>query len=175
MKKQDIEIAKEFSTEVRRQYPEVDITSIRFVGITGQEVEISALPYNLEEAECARVFCNFEYALVNGIQSNFFVLFIDGNGRASTKMRVGGWLIQFDEPVTGGRPSPSRHCYLKHGDVCVDVCCQNSNVDSDFGTLWSFFFKVRSCASEEEIYRMAAPYSIGKVVYLYKIVRSGLE
>ncbi|MBR3014024.1 MAG: hypothetical protein IKH69_03255 [Bacteroidaceae bacterium] len=170
MDKQYIEIAKEFSSEVRKLYPEIDITSIRFVAITEHEVDVSALPYNLEDARYAMVVCNYDYPLHNGYHSNFFVLFIDDKGKASNKLRVGGWSISFDEPVTGGRRSPSRHCYFKKGSLCLDINCTDCDVCGSIDVLWKLYMEICNY-TPEEIRAKVAPYSVGSTIYLYKLIR----
>lgn len=170
MDKQYIEIAKEFSSEVRKQYPEIDITSIRFVAITEHEVDVSALPYNLEDARYAMVVCNYDYPLHNGYHSNFFVLFIDDKGKASNKLRIKDWTISLDEPVTGGRRSPSRHCYFKRGDLRLDINCTDCDVSANIRVLWKLFKELYG-SSEEEIRAKVAPYSVGSTIYLYKLIR----
>ena len=104
MEKQYIEIAKGFSGEIRRQYPEIDITSIRFVSISeDQLIDVSVLTYNLDDAKYVIVICDFDYPVNNNYSSNFFILFIDDKGKASNKIDIDEWRLSFDEPVTGGR------------------------------------------------------------------------
>ncbi|MBR1940418.1 MAG: hypothetical protein IJ845_03685 [Bacteroidaceae bacterium] len=172
MEKQYIEIAKDFSCEIRKQYPEIDITSIRFVAITEQGIDVSALPYNLEEAHYAMVVCNFDYPLHNGYHSNFFILFIDDKGKASNKLKVGDWTISFDEPVTGGHRSPSRHCFFKKEDLCLDINCTDCDICQSLPTLWKLFLNIRNC-SDMEIRTKVKPYSVGSTTYLYKLIREG--
>lgn len=172
MDKQYIEIAKEFSNEIRKLYPEINITSIRFVSITEQqEVEISAMPYNLEDAKYAIVICDFEYPFHRGFYSNFFVLFIDNKGRATNKLEINGWKMWFDEPVTGGKRSPVRHCFIQKDDLKIDINCTECDLTTDIAPLWKTFVAVFESSSTDEVRKHLEPYAISNTVYLYKIVR----
>lgn len=172
MDKQYIEIAKEFSNEIRKQYPEINITSIRFVSITEQqEVEISAMPYNLEDAKYAIIICDFDYPFHRSFCSNFFVLFINNKGRASNKLEINGWQLWFDEPVTGGKRSPARHCYMKKDDLKIDINCTECDITTDIVQLWKVYVQVFESSSIEEVKKYFEPYSVSNTVYLYKIVR----
>lgn len=170
MDKQYIEIAKGFSGEIRRQYPDISITSIRFVAIAGDMVDVSALPYNLSDATYALVLCNFDYPFHNTYHSNFFALFIDDKGCASSKLRVDDWVISFDEPMTGGGRPPARHCFFKRNDLCLDISCIDCDVCGNISLLWKLFKQV-SQATDKEIIQMTAPYTVGNTLYLYKVIR----
>lgn len=170
MDKQYIDIAKDFSTEVRRQYPELTISAMRFVGISEEEkVNVSALPYNLEDAKYIIVICEYEYIFHKSYSSDFFVLFIDDKGKASNRLMVDGWYFFFDEPVTGGRISPARHCYMEKGNVRLNVNCTDCDISENINDLWKLFTEVRACKDEEDLRNSIAPYTIGCVIYLYKL------
>ena len=172
MEKQYIEIAKGFSGEIRRQYPEIDITSIRFVSISDDQViDVSVLPYNLDDAKYIIVICDFDYPVNKTYSSNFFILFIDDKGKASNKIDIDEWRLSFDEPVTGGRVSPARRFYLTKNDIQLTVSCTDFDVSEDIAILWKLFMNVKACHSMEEIRKYVAPYSVGNTVYLYKMER----
>lgn len=170
MDKQHIEIAKGFSSEIRRQYPDVSITSIRFAAITDDKVDISALPYNLSDATYAMVICNFDFPFHNTYRSDFFDLFIDDNGNASNKQKVGDWTIGFDEPTTGGKNPPARHCYFIRKELSLDINCIGCDVCDNISILWKLFKRICNM-TEEEIRKEMAPYAVGNTLYLYKIIR----
>lgn len=172
MEEQHIEIAKDFSGEVRKLYPEIDITSIRFVGITEKgEVEVSAMPYHLDDAKFAMVICEYDYAFHQSYNSDFFVLFIDDKGKASNRLKMGEWTMKFDEPVTGGRRSHSRHCYMGNNQLQIDINCTDCDIIEHIGYLWELFHWMQNETQVNHIKNDIAPYTIGNTVYLYKYVR----
>jgi len=170
MEKQYIEIAKDFSHEIRKQYPNLVINALHFVSITEQDkVEVSSLPYNLEDAKYVIVIGDYDYQFHGSYSSNFFALFIDEHGRASNKLTIDNWCLYFDEPVTGGRRSPARHCYITNGDVCIDLNCKDCDMNLYISTIWSLFSKVMNCEDMEAVKALLSPYTIGNTTYLYKL------
>ena len=170
MNKEHIEIAKGLSAEVRRQYPDISVTSIRFVGISGDRMDVSALPYNLADATSALVICNFDYQIHAAYRSDFFALFIDGEGGASDMLEIDGWTISLDEPGMGAERQPMRHITLWRGGLTLDISCVASEVSDNIPALWSFFRRIRT-AADEEINRIIAPYKLGNTLFLSRLAR----
>lgn len=125
----------------------------------------------MDDAKYVIVICDYDYLVNNTYSSSFFILFIDDKGRASTKIDIDGWCLSFDEPVTGGRVSPPRRCYLTGKDIQLFLNCTDFEISENIDILWKLFLDVKACQSVEEIRKYIAPYSVGKTIYLFKMER----
>lgn len=147
------EIAIHFAEDMRYEHPEVRITNCEYVTIDGNsETAFSDYAYNVDNAKYTIVCCKYNYTVLTQMDSSAFVLFIDENGHADSKLKIGNWTITIDTPYTGSwRTNDSRVLYASYKELRFELSLKNHKLAEDIANKWPYLIKAMECSTQLEL------------------------
>lgn len=147
------EIATRFVEDMRREHPEVRIASCQYVTIDdNNHSDFSDYAYNVEAAKYTIVCCKYYYTVISQMDSSSFVLFIDENGHADSKLKIGSWTITMDTPYTSNwRTDNGRVMYATYNDLKFELGLKNHKLAEDIVNKWPYLIKAMQCSTQREL------------------------
>ena len=146
------EIAIHFAEDMRYEHPEVRITNCEYVTIDGNsETAFSDYAYNVDNAKYTIVCCKYDYTVSTQMDSSAFVLFIDENGHADSKLKIGNWTITMDTPHTGSWRTNGRVLYASYKELRFKLSLKDYKLAEDIANKWPYLLKAMECSTQLEL------------------------
>ncbi len=147
------EIATRFVEDMRCEHPEVRIANCQYVTIDDNNYsDFSEYAYNVDSAKYTIVCCRYFYTVISQMDSSSFVLFIDENGHADSKLKIDSWTITMDTPYTcNWRTDNRRIMYATHNGLKFELGLKNHKLAEDIAHKWPYLIKAMQCTTQIEL------------------------
>ena len=146
------EIAIRFAEDMRREHPEVKIVNCKYVTIDeNNKTDFSDYAYNVDNTKYTIVCCKYDYTVLTQMDSSAFVLFIDENGHADSKLKIGNWTITMDTPHTGSWRTNRRVLYASYKELRFELSLKNYKLAEDIANKWPYLIKAMECSTQLEL------------------------
>lgn len=173
------EIATRFIEDMRREHPEVRIANCQYVTIDDDNhTDFADYAYNVETAKYTIVCCKYYYTVISQMDSSSFVLFIDENGHADSKLKIDSWAITMDTPyISNWRTDNGRVMYATHNGLKFELGLKNHKLAEDIANKWPYLMKAMQCTTQIELnYLSKLAYQEDKIEEIQQInLRRELE
>lgn len=147
-------IANDYLAQIKSQYDCILKGSIKMEYITINNdnlVKVSSTPYILDNAKIAIVIYYYSYLVLTQYDNNYFVLFMDTEGNIDSSLNIGGWKIEFSDPITSSYRTYYKDLTISKSNLSTSISVPKHNVGEIFPKIWELINKVQLCDSQIEL------------------------